>query len=528
MGLEARPSLATGGCFEWPRFDFFFLFLFFFAAKPSRKRSGPSGMRRVAGTPFAADYWQAQEGLRMYFLSHMHADHTHGLGDGWALGTIFCSPVTKALLHLKWPGIAEDRVVALEEGATHLLFLDEGRTMSMTVGLVPANHCPGAVMFLWQGYFGTLLYTGDFRFHPAMLEEGPLAGVAVDTLFLDNTYLDSSFDFPSQRDALAMLLAEMGKRPDIRRHTVLVGIDTLGKERLLVDLALHYGTCVEVQPERYRALAAIHALGGLSDAAFGVFYDAEQLPPRDIAGPLLVLSPKTGLGMALRDRQVLLKEAAPNETPLVMGVLPTGWVHVCEDKNARFADYAPIVRVPYSIHSSYREILELVRCVRPVRVVPIVPNSPCPFSVLAPLLASERHLPPVVVPPCLLPTVQKVEPLLAAARLVDKAGKGEAARESKPAAVAIPPPAGSRKRIGVSDEKMEQIAGAIERNSKRLGLAPRTKREPPPLPPPTVKAEAIELLDDNDKEEDGENAPGSAQLLAMFERSQRASQERAN
>lgn len=44
----------------------------------------------------------------------------------------------------------------------------------MNVTLVCANHCPGAVMFLWEGYFGTLLYTGDFRFHAGMFQGSPL------------------------------------------------------------------------------------------------------------------------------------------------------------------------------------------------------------------------------------------------------------------------------------------------------------------------------------------------------------------
>lgn len=493
-------------------------------------------MRRVPGTPFAADYWQAQEDLRYYFLSHMHADHTHGLSDSWALGTIYCSPITKALLHLRWPGIARDLVVPLEEGETHLVFLDEARSTSMTVALIPANHCPGAVMFLWQGYFGSLLYTGDFRFHPSMVEEGPLAGMAVDTLFLDNTYLDSSFEFPSQQEALEMLLAELKKRPNIREYAVLVGIDTLGKERLLVDLALHFGTFVEVQPERYRALQAIHRLGGLSDAAFAVFFDSEQIPPRDIPGPVFVLSSKTGLGMALNERQHLLKEAAPTRAPLVLGVVPTGWVHVCEDKKVgwmetrgffsflltsftppkgRFADYAAVLKVPYSIHSSYREILELVRRVRPVRVVPIVPTSPCPFAVLQPLLATERQLPPVVIPEAIA-AERKPEPAFVAPK------REREAKPEKP--LIVSGAARSRKRIGVSDEKMAQIASAIARNSERLGIAgvPKQERDVIDVDEVEDEVEAIE-------EEDDENeAPSAEQLMAMFERSrERALQQQS-
>jgi mRNA degradation ribonuclease J1/J2 len=50
--------------------------------------------------------------------------------------------------------------------------------MPLTLRLIDANHCPGAVMFFMQGPFGNLLHTGDFRVHPDMLDpEGPLAEV---------------------------------------------------------------------------------------------------------------------------------------------------------------------------------------------------------------------------------------------------------------------------------------------------------------------------------------------------------------
>ena len=33
----------------------------------------------------------------------------------------------------------------------------------ITVTAVDSCHCPGSAMYLFQGYFGTILHTGDFR-----------------------------------------------------------------------------------------------------------------------------------------------------------------------------------------------------------------------------------------------------------------------------------------------------------------------------------------------------------------------------
>lgn len=59
-----------------------------------------------------------------------------------------------------FPQVSKQWIRALEVGESHVLPLDEFGRETMTVTLIDANHCPGSVMFLFEGYFGTILYTG--------------------------------------------------------------------------------------------------------------------------------------------------------------------------------------------------------------------------------------------------------------------------------------------------------------------------------------------------------------------------------
>jgi DNA cross-link repair 1B protein len=127
----------------------------------------------IANTTIAVDHWPKKDNhhITHYFLTHCHTDHTLNLDETWKESHIFCSKVkptssiiynfnnkklttrpyqkvSKKLLHAM-NKVSGDLIVALETGKTHVLKLDKDELFNVT--LIDANHCPGAVMFLFEG-----------------------------------------------------------------------------------------------------------------------------------------------------------------------------------------------------------------------------------------------------------------------------------------------------------------------------------------------------------------------------------------
>ncbi|XP_036894608.1 5' exonuclease Apollo isoform X2 [Sturnira hondurensis] len=213
----------------------------------------------------------------------------------------------------------------------------------MTVTLMDANHCPGSVMFLFEGYFGTILYTGDFRYTPSMLKEPALSlGKQIHTLYLDNTNCNPDLALPSQQEATRQIVELIRKHP---QHNVKIGLYNLGKESLLEQLALEFQTWVVLSPRRLELVQLL----GLADV-----FTVEEKAGRIHAVDHMEVC-----------RSAMLRW---NQTHPTIAVLPTSrQIH---------RTHPNIHIIPYSDHSSYSELRAFVAALKPCQVVPIVRRQP--------------------------------------------------------------------------------------------------------------------------------------------------------
>ncbi|KAH9607975.1 hypothetical protein KSS87_020687 [Heliosperma pusillum] len=303
-----------------------------------------------------------------YFLSHFHSDHYTGLTATWHHGIVFCSEITGNLV-ADVLGVSSDLIVKMPFNVT--VIIDD-----CEVTLIDANHCPGAVQFLFKvpvngGKFQKFVHTGDFRFCDDM-KLLPVFNdfIGCDSVFLDTTYCNPKFAFPLQNDSIDYVVSMIerinGEDKDGRNNVlVLVATYVIGKEKILVEISRRCGCKVYVDSRKMKVLRAL----GYGDES--VFTEDESATNVHVVGWNV-------LGETwpyFRPNFVKMKEIMVDKGyRRVVGFVPTGWTY--EVKKNKFAvrtkESFEIHLVPYSEHSNYNELREYVKFLKPKRVIPTV------------------------------------------------------------------------------------------------------------------------------------------------------------
>ncbi|KNC98421.1 uncharacterized protein SPPG_06125 [Spizellomyces punctatus DAOM BR117] len=182
-----------------------------------RKKQCP-WYKKMPGTKFSVDAFSYGkiDGIEGYFLSHFHSDHYGGLNKSFTHGPIYCSTVTGNLV-IQQLRVNPKYVVRLPMDTA----VD---VMGVRVTLIEANHCPGAVLFLFEfrnqdGQMRRYLHTGDFRAHASQLAHPSLQAGKLDIIYLDTTYCHPSHRFPPQ-DQVVEAICELCRRVCHRGETV--------------------------------------------------------------------------------------------------------------------------------------------------------------------------------------------------------------------------------------------------------------------------------------------------------------------
>ncbi|XP_042648283.1 protein artemis isoform X2 [Tyto alba] len=382
---------------------------------------------------------------RAYFLSHCHKDHMKGLRapamkrrlEGSLKVKLYCSPVTKELLLTNWKyKFWENHVVALEvETPTQISLVDEtsGEKEDIEVTLLPAGHCPGSVMFLFEGENGTVLYTGDFR-----LAKGEAARMEllhsgtrvkdIQSVYLDTTFCDPKFyHIPSREECLKGILELVRSWTSLTRyHVVWLNCKAAyGYEYLFINLSEELGIKVHVNK--------LDMFRNMPEILYHVTTDrrtqihACRHPQED---------------ECFRGNRLPCGITCQNGTPLhVISIKPsTMWFgERIKKTNVIVRTGESTYRACFSFHSSYSEIKDFLSYIRPVNVYPnVLPvggTEDKVVEILKPLCRSyRRNVEPRYKPLGTLKRVHKRDlsdtELTSARPKIPKQQKGESRRSS--------------------------------------------------------------------------------------------------
>ncbi|XP_060195782.1 DNA cross-link repair protein SNM1 isoform X2 [Lycium barbarum] len=312
--------------------------------------------KNIPGTPFTVDAfcYGPVKGCSAYFLSHFHADHYIGLTKGWSHGPIYCTNLTARLLRICL-NVTPSFICPLELGT-------ENNVKGIKVTMLDANHCPGAALIHFRLPNGQCyLHTGDFRASKLMQSYPLLASQRINILYLDTTYCNPKYRFPSKEDVLEFVVGVTRRYLNNHPKTiVVVGAYSIGKEHVYLAISKALGVKIYANASRRRVLRS-----------FGWAGISENLSTNGKDTPLHILPISS-----LRFERYLASQ--DGQYTSMLAFRPTGWTYsetIGDNLNLikpTSKGNITIYGVPYSEHSNFTELQEFVQFLRPEKIIPTV------------------------------------------------------------------------------------------------------------------------------------------------------------
>uniref|UniRef100_A0A0D3CYG6 DNA ligase n=1 Tax=Brassica oleracea var. oleracea TaxID=109376 RepID=A0A0D3CYG6_BRAOL len=324
---------------------------------------------RIPKTNFTVDFFRsspsADPSSVAFFLSHFHSDHYAGLSSSWSRGIIFSSHITARLLK-QILQVPSQLVFPLPMNQKVIIDGSE-------VVLIDVNHCPGAVQFLFKTNDGLerYIHTGDFRFCDSMRSDPFLSSfVGCEGVFLDTTYCNPKFVFPTQQESVDYVINVIDKidresKENEKKVLFLVATYVVGKEKILIEIAKRCKRKIFVDARKMSILNVLEC------GESGMFTEDKSESDVHVVGWNVLGETWPYFRPNFAKMNEVMVERGYDK---VVGFVPTGWTY--EVKRNKFAvkvkDSMEIHLVPYSEHSNYDELREYIKLLRPKRVIPTV------------------------------------------------------------------------------------------------------------------------------------------------------------
>lgn len=315
--------------------------------------------------------FKPHESIQQYFLTHFHSDHYGGISKRWCRERtinskiLYCSTITAKLLAIRFK-VDPVFMFPMETNKRYMVYSyneeidggleSAGSDPGLYVLLIDANHCPGAVIFLFEsiltnGDSSYTLHCGDFRVCRLMMEHPLLSPFLItgakrlEKVYLDTTYMSPKHSFPKQEN-VCLEVGEMFAGNALARHfstsvqtritdylfakkkkkrfLILVGTYLIGKERLAIAISKRLSQCpiyVSNINSRGDKLDIIHAY---SDTYLELVLTDSDLGS-DEHEHMVHLVPMSIVGSAVETANYFNHNLYFDHFEKCIGLRPTGW-----------------------------------------------------------------------------------------------------------------------------------------------------------------------------------------------------------